>query len=132
MNVRHRSIWNYIVIAWIFIWFGATTALIIIYGIERVAATGLLLVPFILCGFIIPLLIFYSRSTLTPHYLKNRLLALIPSFLPGRPKHIHYFCLFAIPLTCIFIGFLILAPDSFLQYGCLLAQKYREITSTAS
>lgn len=117
MNPGNKNIWDYIVIAWVLFWISSIVVLVYIYGIVTVAGASLLLVPFILCGFIIPLIIFYNRSKLDFPHLKNWITTLIPRKSQKRPKNIHYFCLTIIPLTCIFILYLIFNPDSFLHYG---------------
>ena len=122
VDISNKNIWNYFLIIWVILWLSAAMVFIFVYGIETVAAFSVLLVPIIICGFLIPLLLFYNRSTLSLPYFKKRLLGIIPSITPERPKNIHYFCLVIIPLTCIFILYLIANPDAFIQYG----PKYNE------
>ena len=120
MKSWDKNFWKYFFVGWLFIWPTALTMLILIYGIGMVGAVGLLLLPFIVCGFFIPLFLVYEKTNFPIGILKKCLFTVNPE----RPKTIHYFCILLIPGTIVFIFALILSPNQFLEYGPIYNEKY--------
>ena len=112
MNSENNNIWDQIAICWILIWAVGSIALFFLFRPEMVAGIGLLLTPFIICGFFIPFFIFYQKSDLSFPKIRKRIFEVRS----GRSKKIRYFCLVTIPATIFFIMYLLKYPESYLSY----------------
>ncbi|MFH2044116.1 MAG: hypothetical protein ABIK92_03100 [Pseudomonadota bacterium] len=120
MNSNDKNIWDYITIGWIFACLTVAIILLSIYRFEFMATASFVLFPFILCGVLIPLFIFYDKSNLS----FPKIVDWISKVRPGKSKNIHYLCILTVPLTILFILFLIIFPEAFLEYGPEFGKNY--------
>ena len=113
MKTANNNIWDQIAIGWILIWIAAAIALFFLFRPEMVAGIGLLLTPFIICGFFIPFFIIYKKSDISILDIRKRMFEVKP----GRSQKIRYLCICTIPATLFFILYLLKYPESYLNYG---------------
>ena len=113
MKSENNNIWDQIAVGWILIWTVGSIALFFLFRPEMVAGIGLLLTPFIICGFFIPFFIIYQKSDLSFLEVRKRIFGVGS----GRSKKIRYFCLVTIPATIFFIMYLLKYPESYLNFG---------------
>ncbi len=98
---------------WLIIWMVGIVFATITYDAAVLTTFGLIIFPFIVCAFLVPLFLFYERSNISFNLIKKTVF----KYNPDRPKIIAGLCYLYIPISIIAILSLILFPNSFKNYG---------------